>query len=83
MYAVSMTKNEMTQSNLGTQPAQKWSLILRLWHADNSLPADWRVSVEIMETGKRIGFAYLEQFFAFLIDFIESDGDNLLIDLKE
>jgi hypothetical protein len=51
----------------------KCSFILRLWRVEQSDAPDWRASVEIPETGKRIGFASLEQLFAFLIDFTETN----------
>ncbi|HSB66190.1 MAG TPA: hypothetical protein VLD65_06400 [Anaerolineales bacterium] len=53
--------------------ANKCSFILRLWRVNQSDTPDWRASVEIPETGKRIGFASLEQLFAFLINFTETD----------
>jgi len=70
-----------TMKNLKKQPNQplsmnnKCSLILRLWRVESSEPPVWRASVEITDTGKRIGFASLEQLFAFLIDFTEINCD--------
>jgi len=62
----------------------KCSLILRLWRIENSAEPDWRASMEIPETGKRIGFSSLEQLFAFLIDFTESSFDfNLVNDTEK
>jgi len=55
------------------QSNNKCSFILRLWQAEQSNTPDWRASVENPETGKRIGFSSLEQLFAFLIDFTESN----------
>jgi hypothetical protein len=49
------------------------SYILRLWRVDQSKPADWRASLEIPGTGKRIGFASLEQLFAYLMELTEND----------
>ena len=49
------------------------SYILRLWRVDQSRPADWRASLEIPGTGKRIGFASLEQLFAYLMELSEND----------
>ncbi len=49
----------------------KYSFILRLWRVEGSGTSNWQASVEIPEDGKRIGFASLEQLFAFLIDFTE------------
>lgn len=57
------------------QPIHKCSFILRLWRVDRSTAADWRASLEITETGKRIGFASLENLFVYLIDWSESNGD--------
>ena len=57
------------------QPIHKCSYILRLWRVDQSTTADWRASLEIPETGKRIGFASLEQLFAYLIDLSESNSE--------
>jgi hypothetical protein len=45
------------------------SYLLRLWHSDGQ----WRASLEIPGTGKRIGFANLEQLFAYLMDLIEGN----------
>ena len=43
------------------------SYLMRLWRSDGQ----WRASLEIPRTGKRIGFANLEQLFAYLMDLIE------------
>ena len=45
--------------------------MLRLWRVDQSSAPDWRASLEIPETGKRIGFANLEQLFAYLMEVVE------------
>ena len=50
-----------------------YSYILRLWRVDQSRPADWRASLEIPGSGKRIGFASLEQLFAYLMELSEND----------
>lgn len=55
------------------QPIQHYYYILRLWRVDQSRPADWRASLEIPGTGKRIGFASLEQLFAYLMELTEND----------
>ncbi len=57
----------------------KCSFILRLWRVEHSEEASWLASLEIPETGKRIGFASLEQMFAYLIGFIESNRDVVQI----
>ena len=51
------------------------SYLLRLWRSEDPGASDWRASLEVPETGKRIGFASLEQLFAFLMDLSESNGD--------
>ena len=58
------------------QPIHKCSYILRLWRVDQSKADDWRASLEIPETGKRIGFASLEQLFAYLIEVVEWEADG-------
>ena len=63
-------------------PIYKCSFILRLWRVEQSGAPDWRASVEIPETGKRIGFASLEQLFAYLIDWSESNGGGQKIEGK-
>ncbi len=55
---------------------QKFSYILRLWRVNQCTTPDWRASLENPITGKRIGFANLEQLFAFLMDFSEENGDE-------
>ena len=57
------------------QPIHKCTYILRLWRVDQSKVSDWRASLEIPETGKRIGFASLEQLFAYSIELVESKAD--------
>ena len=64
------------------QPVQKCSFILRLWRVDQSTAPDWRASIEVPTTGKRIGFASLEQLFAFLMDLSESKADELANEFK-
>jgi hypothetical protein len=64
------------------QSTHKCSFILRLWQADQSSPTHWRASVEEPETGKRIGFASLEQLFAFLLDISEQKCDLKILEVK-
>lgn len=68
-------KKSLNQYDRSTKLIHKSSLILRLWKEDLPGAHDWRASVEIPETGRRIGFASLEQLFAFLIDFSECNCD--------
>ena len=48
--------------------------LLRLWlvSAEHRGHGAWRASLENSHTGERIGFANLEQLFAYLIEQVES-----------
>ena len=52
------------------------SYLLRLWRSERPLNSEWRASLESSETGQRIGFANLEQLFAYLMDLSEGT-DNM------
>jgi len=43
------------------------SYLLRLWCADPSGACNWQASLEDPHTGEQIGFANLEQLFAYLM----------------
>ncbi|HEX9074394.1 MAG TPA: hypothetical protein VF932_01385 [Anaerolineae bacterium] len=49
----------------GRHPAIYQSYLLRLWKTEQ---ADWHASLEDSRTGERIGFANLDQLFAFLME---------------
>jgi hypothetical protein len=51
------------------------SFLLRLWCEEDGASYNWRASLETPETGKRIGFASLEQLLIYLIDLSESRAD--------
>ncbi|RPI87961.1 MAG: hypothetical protein EHM41_03130 [Chloroflexi bacterium] len=51
------------------------SFLLRMWCVDETERSNWRASLEMLETSKRIGFASLEQLFIYLIDFSDSHND--------
>lgn len=54
-------------------PEKKYcSYLLRLWRAE-TLDLGWRASLEDPRTGERIGFASLEQLFAYLMEKVELD----------
>lgn len=55
-----------------TQPTYH-AYLLRLWRADrhHTGPATWRASLEDPHTGLRLGFATLEQLFAYLMEVSE------------
>lgn len=48
------------------------SYLLRLWRSETP-DGSWRASLEDSRTGQRIGFATLEQLFAFLMDEVERE----------
>ena len=50
------------------------SYLLRLWQSDGSGASGWRASLEDPRTGERVGFANLEQLFAFLM---QGTSDNV------
>ena len=52
------------------------SFLLRLWRSNENEGSDWQASLEIPGTGKRIGFASLEQLFAYLMDLAEHPGSE-------
>lgn len=51
------------------------SYLLRLWAAEDDGLRCWRAALEDARTGERIGFATLEELFAFLMRRTE---DNML-----
>lgn len=63
-----------------TRPANKYSMILRMWCADQSDTTCWRASLEDSETGKRLGFSSLEQLFVYLLDLTEKGSSFESID---
>jgi hypothetical protein len=57
----------MMKENTAALPAQYQSYLLRLWHEDEDGHSSWRASLENSRTGGRVGFANLEQLFAYLM----------------
>ena len=49
------------------------SYLLRLWCTDELRGFHWQASLEIPKTGERIGFASLEELFAYLMDLTTAD----------
>ena len=48
--------------------SRRRSYLLRLWRTDEPGGSKWQASLEIPQTGERIGFASLEELFAYLIE---------------
>ena len=57
-------------------PKQYRSYLLRLWRAE-TLDTCWRASLEDPRTGERVGFACLEQLFAYLMEQVERDAKKV------
>jgi hypothetical protein len=70
-------KRTLRQPTHNTPAIRKLSFILRLWSVDQGNTSDWRASLEILGTGERLGFASLEELFAFLIDFTDIKSDSM------
>ena len=70
--------NEKTkQSKKYLECPHRYSYLLRLWRTDELRGFHWQASLETPETGERIGFASLEELFAYLMDLTTAD------DIKE
>jgi len=68
--------NDQTRHDTNkTEKPEHVSFLLRMWCADETGRPNWRASLEMPETGKRIGFASLEQLFGYLMDISESRND--------
>ncbi len=52
------------------------SYLLRLWRVETP-GLCWRASLEDPHTGERIGFASLEQLFAFLMEQVEGESKGV------
>jgi hypothetical protein len=48
-----------------TKSSHYSSYLLRLWHSTEGDPEGWRISLQDLVTGERLGFANLESLFAF------------------
>jgi hypothetical protein len=51
---------------------ERFSYLLHIWRTNDQ----WRASLEVPGTGKRIGFANMEQLFAYLMDLIEGTAES-------
>ncbi len=56
--------------------SRRLTFLLRLWCMDEPGRSNWQASLEMPETGKRIGFASLEQLFMYLVDLSEHPNDG-------
>jgi len=70
----------MTTSTTSAPGKKKYrAYLLRLWRSE-TLDQGWRASLEDPHTGERIGFASLEQLFAFLMEQVERDAKGIKMD---
>ncbi len=60
--------------------SRRRSYLLRMWCTDELGGFNWQASLEIPETGERIGFAGLEELFAFLMEQVEGDTKGVGIE---
>lgn len=66
----------MTTATTNDPSTRKYrAYLLRLWSAETTDQC-WRASLEDPRTGQRIGFASLEQLFAYLMEQVESDAKS-------
>ena len=63
-----MSKNTF-HSTKDLEAPKRFAYLLHLWRSTGQ----WRASLESLETGKRLGFASLEQLFCYLMDLIEGN----------
>jgi hypothetical protein len=66
-----MNKN-VKQSTNGRKYPYRLAYLLRLWCVDEPGGFNWQASLEIPKTSKRIGFASLEELFAYLMELTTS-----------
>jgi len=60
--------NQAKKSKKDLKRIRRRSYLLRLWCIDEPGNLNWQASLEIPETGERIGFASLEELFTYLMD---------------
>jgi hypothetical protein len=56
------------QSKKDLKWVRRRSYLLRLWRTDDPGGSNWQASLETPGNGERIGFASLEELFAYLLD---------------
>lgn len=70
------------QSQADFKSFHRCSYLLRLWRTEGSGGSDWRASLEVPETGERIGFANLEELVAYLMDLTRGDINRKQFELS-
>jgi hypothetical protein len=64
--------NNTTPHPKDLKSPERFSYLLHVWRTNEQ----WRASLEAPGTGKRIGFANIEQLFAYLMDLIDGTADR-------
>jgi hypothetical protein len=64
--------NNTTHPTKDLEAPGRVAYLLHLWCS----AGQWRASLENLETGKRLGFASLEQLFAYLMDSSEGKANK-------
>ena len=69
-------KRRLAQADDATNGAhpEYLSYLLRVWRSEPGRAGGWRASLENPHTGERVGFASLEQLFAFVMEQTEQEG---------
>ena len=60
---------------MNTEKYHRLSFLLCLWCVDEAGRSNWRASLEMPGTEKRIGFASLEHLLIYLLDLCENQND--------
>ena len=76
-------KNKPDQIEQDSKHTHRRSYLLRLWRANRSGGVNWQASLEDTHTNERVGFANLEQLFAYLMALIERGDKRGLGQTKE
>lgn len=65
---------EPNQIDQDSKHTQRRSYLLRLWRTNRTAHPSWHASLEDTRTNERMGFANLEQLFAYLMALLERDN---------
>ncbi len=63
-----------------SKTSRRQSFVLRLWCSNAAETTYWQASLENSRTGERIGFADLEQLFAYLMELSEGNPGHQPLD---
>ena len=68
--------NQTPTTNDSERKTHYRSYLLRLWCASPANNGYWQASLDDSHTGERIGFASLEELFAFLMEQVGADAQE-------